>query len=276
MIKSLQGRLKKKTKRFFRRWLLSFFISVFIGLFVYSQDWQIPRVNILQALSYQAGPQNFTEAKDIAKRMFEDHRTTFYCGCHFDKHNVVDLKSCGYKIQNDQRRAQRLEWEHIVPVSLVAAHRPCWKEKLCCKDGQYYGGRKCCQQIDKAFAKMEADLHNLVPEIGELNALRSNYRFGVLPHIPEGQLGECQFKIDPETRRVEPQPSVQGIIARTYLYMAMRYNINLSDSQVQLFNAWNKQHPPDTWEIEWDRRISGIQGNHNPYITEYKDTVHGR
>lgn len=275
MIKRLRTNLQKKAKRAFKRFLLSLTVGTLVVGFMHYHGLQMPRVNIIEALSYQSGPQNFTEAKGIAKTLFQDHRTTFYCGCRFDKHNVVDLESCGYKIQHDQRRAKHLEWEHIVPVSLIASHLPCWKNKQCCnKDGACYGGRKCCQQIDKNFAKMEADLHNLVPEIGELNALRSNYRFGMLPHIPVGQLGECQFKIDPETRRVEPQPSVQGIIARTYLYMAQRYHIHLSDSQLQLFNAWNAQHPPDQWEIEWDRRISGIQGNHNLYISAYKDTKH--
>lgn len=213
---------------------------------------------------------NFTEAKRAARVIFRDHRRTFYCGCKYDKHQNINLNSCGYRIQEDARRAQRLEWEHIVPVSHLASHLPCWRQKLCCsKNGHYYGGRNCCRMIDPKFAKMEGDLHNLVPEIGELNAQRANYRFGMLPFIPAGQFGECEIKIDPNTRRVEPKPAVRGTIARTYLYMASIYDFDLSENQKQLFKAWNKEFPPDEWEVTWDQRIKNIQGNSNPYISEY-------
>lgn len=215
-------------------------------------------------------PRNFSEAKTLAKIIHQDHRITFYCGCKFDKHNTVDIHSCGYEIQGDYRRAKRLEWEHIVPVSHLAGSLPCWKNKLCYRrNGSPFKGRECCRQIDPDFAKMEADLHNLVPELGELNASRSNYRFGLLPFISEGQFGECEIKIDPITRRVEPRILARGTIARAYLYMADRYNMPLSDSQYQLFTAWNRSYPPDLWEKEWDKRIETIQGNSNLHISNY-------
>jgi deoxyribonuclease I len=215
-------------------------------------------------------PKNFTQAKKWAKQIYSDHRYTFYCGCQFDKHNKIDLGSCGYQIQTDSRRAKRIEWEHIVPISHLASHLPCWKNKLCCKsNGHCFKGRQCCRMIDPNFAKMEADLHNLVPEIGELNALRSNYRFGVLPFIQENQFGDCEFKIDPSTRRVEPAILTRGMIARAYLYMAEHYHWNLSSSQRQLFIAWNNQYPPVEWEIERNKRIEKIQGNLNPFISQY-------
>lgn len=230
-----------------------------------------------QALPVPNPLANFHEAKQVARKLFQDHRETFYCSCKFDQHNRIDLASCGYRIQQDKRRAQRLEWEHIVPVSHLAAHLECWRKPICCKETKNgkscFRGRKCCQQIDPDFAKMEADLHNLVPEIGELNALRSNYRFGELPHIAEHQFGQCELKIDPETRRVEPSSTVKGIIARVYLYMSDTYHFHLSDSQRQLFTAWNTQYPPDAWEIEWDNRIFKIQGNHNLYISNYAVSI---
>ncbi len=215
-------------------------------------------------------PKNFTEAKIAAKKIYADHRMTFYCSCSFDKHGKIDLASCGYKIQQDKRRANRIEWEHIVPISHIASHLPCWQNKQCTKEsGKPYKGRECCREIDAVFAKMEADLHNMVPEIGELNACRSNFRFGMLPYVVAGQFGECEFKVDKEHRRAEPKRAVRGMIARTYLYMADRYGVHLSDSQLQLFRAWNKELPPDAWEIERDKRIAAIQGNHNLYISDY-------
>lgn len=215
-------------------------------------------------------PKNFSEAKLAAKIIYADHRSTFYCGCTFDEQGQIDLKSCGYQIQQDIKRANRLEWEHIVPISHIAFHLPCWQQKLCSKsNGKSYKGRECCRKSDAQFSIMEADLHNLVPEIGELNACRSDFRFGLLPYIPLGQFGACCFKVDAEHRRVEPKPELRGMIARIYLYVADRYNMNLSDSQLQLLRAWNREWPPEAWEIERDRRIADIQGNHNPYVTRY-------
>lgn len=225
--------------------------------------------NIINSLSRHAA-RNFREAKLAAKKIYADHRSTFYCGCRFDQYGNIDLKSCGYKVQRDLQRAQQLEWEHIVPVSQIASHLPCWQQKQCRKgNGESYKGRECCRDMDKMFAIMEADLHNIVPEVGELNACRSNFRFGMLPYIKPGQFGECDFKLDKENRRVEPKRELRGAIARTYLYVAERYGVRLSDSQLQLFKAWNKELPPDAWEVERDKRIAKIQGNHNSYIVDY-------
>lgn len=218
------------------------------------------------------GPRNFREAKQLAKQIHRDHRLTFYCGCHYDKHNKVDLHSCGYKIQQSQQRAQRLEWEHIVPVSLWGRELPCWTDKVCYKKrGGYYNGRACCRDVNQHFSKMEADLHNIVPEIGELNGIRSNYRFQILSHMPVGQFGLCEVKVDPRERKFEPRPLSRGIIARAYLYMADTYNIRLSDSQRKLFWAWNREFPPDDWEIQWDKKVAEVQGNFNAYIAEYQN-----
>ncbi len=210
---------------------------------------------------------SFRKSKQAARLIYTDHRITFYCGCRYDKHGKIDLNSCGYVPKENPRRAERVEWEHIMPAHHFGQHRECWRKPLCQKkNGKTYKGRKCCRKIDPEFVKMEADLHNLVPEIGELNGLRSNYRFGMLPYILPGQFGTCEFKIDEEHRRVEPCPKVRGMIARIYLYMANTYKIHLSSSQEKLFETWNKQYPPTHWEIERDERISKVQGNHNMYV----------
>lgn len=247
-----------------------FLIFLICGFFSLQEIQQDKKTAIPTYVPYAL--ENFYQAKQIAKELFSDRRETFYCGCTFDQNNRVDLKSCGYKIQNDKKRAERIEWEHIVPVSHLAQDFPCWKKPICCKNGECTRGRKCCQEIDVAFSKMEADLHNLVPEIGELNALRSNYRFGILPETSSGQFGQCNIKIDNETRRVEPRQEVRGTIARAYLYMADTYNFNLSESQRKLFTSWHELYPPDAAEREWDERVFRVQGNHNPYIVN-RDVV---
>jgi hypothetical protein len=60
---------------------------------------------------------------------------------------------------------------------------------------------------------MEADLHNLVPAVGELNGDRSNLPFGIVPG-PGGAYGACDFKIGGKPRAVQPRPEVRGDAAR--------------------------------------------------------------
>lgn len=257
---------KKKIKPLQILSLLIFLIFGFFSIYEIEENKKITvNTNVPFAL------ENFSQAKRVARELFSDRRETFYCGCKFDQHNNIDLKSCGYKIQQDKKRAERLEWEHIVPVSHLASHLNCWKNPICCKNGECVRGRRCCQEIDANFSKMEADLHNLVPEVGELNALRSNYRYGILPDVSKGRFGQCEIKIDPETKRVEPRPEIRGMIARTYLYMSDTYHFHLSDSQRQLFLAWNKQYPPSDAEFEWNERVFRVQGNHNSYIVNARE-----
>lgn len=211
---------------------------------------------------------NYTQAKKLARQIYAEHRATFYCGCQYDKHGKVNLESCGYQHRENLRRAKRLEWEHIMPAHHFGQHRLCWREPICRKqNGKTYKGRNCCRKVDPTFVKMEADLHNLVPEIGELNGLRSNYRFGVLPYVKPGQFGMCEFKIDEKSRRVEPKADTRGMIARIYLYMANTYQIPLSDSQKKLFEAWNNQYPASSWEKERNEKIYQLQGNRNTFVS---------
>jgi deoxyribonuclease-1 len=130
----------------------------------------------------------------------------------------------------------------------------CWQD----------GGRKACKKI-KAFKRMEGDMHNLVPAIGELNADRSNYRFSML----EGEkrrYGQCDFEVEFKAKKAEPPENVQGDITRTYFYMAGRYKLRLSKSEKHLFEAWNRADPADSWEKQRNQIIKLTQGNQNPFI----------
>lgn len=128
--------------------------------------------------------------------------------------------------------------EHIMPVENFGKHLSCWKE----------GGRKACQN-DPVFTKMEADMMNLVPSVGELNADRSHYRYGAnKPKV--GQYGRCNFEVDFEANRVYVRPEIRGDIARIYFYMSKKYNINLSKQEMQMMEVWNKLDPVDDWERE--------------------------
>lgn len=201
--------------------------------------------------------ESFSESKKLLKEIYKDHQTTFYCGCKYnplDKDNMIDRNSCGYIPRNEltkkgkeNERANRIEWEHIMPAENFGRHLACWKDS----------GRKACSK-DPIFNKMEADMHNLVPAIGELNADRSNFRYGAdKPKV--GMYGECKFEVDFDANRTYVRDEIKGDIARAYLYMSKTYNINLSDQERKLMEAWDKQDPIDEWEIEKNKRIENIK-----------------
>ena len=113
---------------------------------------------------------------------------------------------------------------------------------------------------------MQSDLYNLYPAIGAVNAMRSNYRFSVLPGVPN-TFGTCAMKID--DRRVEPPEGARGAIARTTLYMADSYpQYRLSSAQRKLMEAWDKTYPVDRWECLRAKRIEAIQGNENALVAQ--------
>src|SRR5579863_8581172 len=112
------------------------------------------------AESYAERPKDFSEAKKIARYLFRDHHTTLYCGCTYQKNGSIDWDSCGYEPKRQRKRARRMEWEHIVPAHTFGKLRTCWlghcdENANCCK------GRSCCQEKDRDFNTIEADLHNL-------------------------------------------------------------------------------------------------------------------
>ncbi len=211
----------------------------------------------------------FSKAKKLMKRVYAGHYIAFYSGCTYEykrvgqrERIVVNAESCGYTPRKNRERGKYIEWEHVVPAWAFGHTRKCWREKL---EGCKKKGRKCCQDTDPVYRAMENDLHNLQPAIGELNADRSNYRYGMISG-ERRQYGKVDFEIDRKNKVAEPRPEIRGDIARTYFYMEKTYGVKISDRQRKLFEVWNKQDPVDDWERERNQRISRIQGNLNPFI----------
>lgn len=204
-------------------------------------------------------PATFENAKGAMRKVYSASPETFYCGCAIQwttaSAGYPNLKTCGYKVRKDAKRASRIEWEHIMPAHAFGQHRACWQA----------GGRKNCAS-DPVFRRMEADMHNLAPAIGEINNDRSNFRFGLLPATPR-QHGDCPFKVEFQQRVAEPRAEIRGQIARTYFYMHDRYNLRLSDAQERLFMAWDKQYPVTDEERKRHEHIAQYMGNSNPFVT---------
>ncbi|OSM94328.1 MULTISPECIES: deoxyribonuclease I [Lonsdalea] len=202
---------------------------------------------------------NFTQAKAAAVKINQDAPGSFYCGCRITwqgKKGIPDLQSCGYEVRKNANRANRIEWEHVMPAWQFGHQRQCWQN----------GGRKNCDQ-DEVYLKMETDLHNLVPAIGEVNGDRGNLMYNQW-NGGEKQYGQCEMKIDFKNKMAEPPERARGPIARTYFYMRDRYHLTLSRQQTQLFETWNRLYPVTPWECTRDNRIAQVQGNHNPYVQQ--------
>jgi len=233
---------------------------------------------ILLTLSLFSQNESFNKSKQELKKKHRGHQKTIYCDCSYnyiDKSNMIDKKSCGYIPRNKHTkkgkiniRAKRIEWEHIIPAENFGRQFSCWRDggnNCIDSKGKAYKGRKCCERVNKQYKVMQADMHNLQPAIGELNADRSNYRFDF--GIPiKGQYGECNFEVDFKARRAKIKEDIRGVVARTYLYFNDRYKMKLSKQELQKYQIWNKTHPPTEWEKKRNMRIENIQGNSNSFI----------
>ena len=168
----------------------------------------------------------------------------------------------------DGRRAYRLEWEHVVPAEAFGHSFKEWREgDPACVDskGKAFKGRKCAEKVNMQFRYMQADMHNLTPAIGEVNGLRSNYSYAMIPG-EERRFGACDMEI--VDRKAEPPENIRGDIARIYFYMDDAYPGRgiVGGKNRKLFEAWDKQDPVDAWECEREKRIREVQGNGNQFV----------
>ncbi len=192
-----------------------------------------------------------------AAKIHRDVSGSFYCGCPIrwqGKKGIPDLAACGYQVRKTSQRAERIEWEHVVPAWQFGHQRQCWQQ----------GGRKNCVN-DPVYRQMENDLHNLQPAIGEVNGDRGNFKFSQW-NSKADQYGQCAMKVDFKNKQAEPPVRARGAIARTYFYMSDRYQLRLSSQQSKLLEVWDRQYPVSSWECQREARIAQVQGNHNPYV----------
>ena len=69
---------------------------------------------------------SFSKAKKIAKNIYKYHQYTFYCNCPYTR-NKIHYENCNYTpIDKENKRSQRVEWEHIVPASVFGKTFSSW------------------------------------------------------------------------------------------------------------------------------------------------------
>ncbi len=94
---------------------------------------------------------------------------------------------------------------------------------------------------DPVYRKMESDMHNLQPAVGEVNGDRANFMYGQW-NGGEGQYGQCAMKVDFKDKVAEPPARARGSIARTYFYMRDTYQLTLPPAN-PAFTARDKMYP---------------------------------
>lgn len=221
-------------------------------------------LSISNVLAEPSHPSSFSSAKKIlGKKIFTTNDKTFYCGCDMIMKNgklTPDWDNCGFEPRKNPKRASRIEWEHIVPAWAFGHQLQCWQE----------GGRKLCGK-DKQFRKMESDMHNLVPAIGEVNGDRSNFSLSMIANESPYQYGKCDMIVNFKERKAQPTASIRGDVARTYFYMADKYGMQLSKQDIKMYQAWAKQDPVSKEELSRNNKVKRYQGDDNQYVTGEKN-----
>lgn len=239
---------------------------------------QIPKGFEITQIDADRSSWTWSKAKSHAVDVWQaqlgssDTLSSFYCGCNITRRGKsggeVDFESCGYRSRGNLTRAQRLEWEHVVPAAFIGQGRSCWQTGAAqCVDssGKPFKGRSCCMIADPSFAMAANDPVNLVPAVGEVNADRSNYAFGMI----EGEsrnYGMCDMEVDSTQRLSEPPADRRGDIARVYAYMSKAYGLPLSREQAELYTQWIAQDPVSAQEVRINRSIRATGHRANPFV----------
>lgn len=227
----------------------NFFLAVFFFvaptlIFSESVDWRVA-----------IPPSNFKEAKILLLQLYQENPFTFYCDCAFNRFGKVDKKTCAIHPQVTDDMLI-LEWEHIVPASLLGRSLPCWQADVCSIES-VKNHRECCQRTSQQFQLREANLYNLVPDLRYSNRLRSNFKPGLIAS-KEKALRVCSLWVDRKKRMIEPDDRLKGFIARTYLKIAQVYDLQLTSHDKNLYILWSSSYPPTSWELRRDFLINQI------------------
>lgn len=219
--------------------------------------------------------------KEMLQHIYYDHLRTLYCNAEFDKSKKIkklkgfklpELKKLDFYVykttQEDlERKAERMEWEHIVPAQNFGKTFTEWSNghKSCVSEyGKKFRGRSCAEQESEEFRYMYTDMYNLYPSIGAVNYLRGNFNFTQfsLKDKVKDIFGTCSLKIS--HNKAEPADEVKGLIARTYFYMEDTYpRYKIGEPMRGVLKAWDKTYPLTNWECVRAYRIEKLQGNAN-------------
>ena len=84
--------------------------------------------------------------------------------------------------KKNKKSANRIECEYVFPAHLFGQSLSEWRNghpKCVKKNGKKFKGRKCAEKVHKEYGRMQADMFNLYPSIGEVNG-RRNYSMAII------------------------------------------------------------------------------------------------
>ncbi|MFP4025865.1 MAG: endonuclease [Thiohalospira sp.] len=157
-----------------------------------------------------------------------------------------------------------------------------------------YSGEGSCYNREHSFPKswfydaspMYTDLFHLYPTDGYVNGKRGNYPFGEVGSVNwestnGSKLGTCNYPGYSGTV-FEPIDEYKGDFARTYFYMATRYENEIntwtsdmldgsndqcfSDWAIEMLIEWHTNDPVSQKEVDRNDAVYDIQANRNPFI----------
>lgn len=152
----------------------------------------------------------------LLQQVYTEHRQTLYCGAAFSADRVLTPPP-GFRSRSHRERARRLEWEHVVPAAQFGRTFTAWREgdsRCRRRNGVMFRGRRCAEKVSREFRRMQADMHNIFPAIGAVNAARSNHTASMLPDAATA-FGTCAVKI--ARPKMEPPDAAKGVVARASL-----------------------------------------------------------
>ena len=221
---------------------------------------------LLVARGYDA-PDNRSQVKNLLKMMDLDYKIAPLTGCSYN----YDITSCMDKTIVDTRLCnvsevnQTIKWIQVVPDWFFGRHMDCMNKDICTNvfTKEKFGSPMCCRRVNPKYKMMEADLFNLIPAISKVASKReSRLFFDVVK--PEFSVGNLKFDDD----FIEPRDEVKGDIARVYLYMDARYDLNLSKQQKETYFRWHALDPVDRHECSVAKIILKVQGGENSLVEE--------
>ena len=74
--------------------------------------------------------ESFTVAKKLLEEeVYHDHRVTVYCAAEFDDDKRICLPD-GFVTPKHEKRAEQMEWEHIVPAENFGRSFVAWPREI--------------------------------------------------------------------------------------------------------------------------------------------------
>ena len=102
-----------------------------------------------QVFSQNTQITTFSKSKKHLLKIYQENPITLYCGCSFEG-KTPDFSSCGYIPKKNNKRANRIEWEHVVPAHAFGKSFSEWRD----------GHRKCVKKNGKKLCIIKWNLIN--------------------------------------------------------------------------------------------------------------------